>query len=144
MSFVVDSSLALAWCFEDERSDTTDDLLRQVAASGAVAPGLWPLEVLNGLAMAERRGRLEATKRQSLGGFLRDLPVSIDDETAAQAWSATAALPVRFQLTVYDAAYLELAQRLRLPLATRDRALRAAAGSLGVALLGEPTDELKE
>lgn len=144
MTFVLDSSVALAWCFEDERTDTTDALLREVAATGAAAPGLWPLEVLNGLTMGERRGRLDADKRKSLGGFLRDLPVSIDDETAAQAWDVTATLAARFQLTVYDAAYLELAQRLAVPLATRDRALRGAARSLGVALLGEPTDATKE
>ena len=51
MSFVLDRSVTLAWCFEDERSDATDALLRQAAVSGAVAPGLWPLEVLNALAM---------------------------------------------------------------------------------------------
>ncbi len=141
MTFVLDSSVALAWCFEDERTDTTDALLQRTAASGAAAPALWPLEVLNGLTMGERRGRLDAAKCQRLGGFLRDLPVSIDDETAAQAWGVTATLAARFALTVYDAAYLELAQRLALPLATRDRALRAAASSLGVALLGEPADE---
>lgn len=141
MTFVLDSSVTLSWCFEDERTDATDALLRQITMSGAVAPGLWPLEVLNGLAMGERRGRLDATQRQKLTGFLRDLPVSVDDETALQAWSATAALAVRFQLTVYDAAYLELAQRLSLPLATLDRALREAAGGLGVRLLGDATDE---
>ncbi len=140
MSFVLDSSVALAWCFEDERTETTDALLSQVAASGASAPALWPLEVLNGLAMGERRGRLDASRRQQLGGFLHDLPVRIDDETAMQAWGTSAALAARFQLTVYDASYLELARRLALPLATRDRALRGAATKLGVALLGEPTD----
>lgn len=144
MSFVLDSSVALAWCFEDERTDTTDALLRQVAESGAEAPALWPLEVLNGLAMGERRGRLDATKRQSLGNLLRDLPVRIDEETASQAWGTTATLAARFQLTVYDAAYLELAQRLALPLATRDRALRIAANNAGIALLGEPADEHTE
>ncbi len=144
MTFVLDSSVALAWCFEDEHKDTTDALLRRVAESGAFAPALWPLEVLNALAVGERRGRLDATKRQSLGGFLHDLPVGIDDETAVQAWVATATLAARFQLTVHDAAYLELAQRLTLPLATRDRALRAAASSLGVPLLGEPTDGREE
>jgi predicted nucleic acid-binding protein len=70
------------------------------------------LEVLNGLAMGQRRGRLDAAKRQLLGGFLRDLPVRIDDETPVQAWGATAALAAQYQLTVFDAAYLELAQRL--------------------------------
>lgn len=141
MSLVLDSSVTLAWCFEDERTDATDALLRRVADFGAAAPGLWPLEVLNALAIGERRGRLDAAKRQSLSEFLRDLPVSIDAETADQAWRTTAALASRFQLTLYDAAYLELAQRLGMPLATRDRALRGAAGSLGVTLLGEPTDE---
>lgn len=144
MTFVLDSSVALAWCFEDERTDTTDALLSRVAESGAEAPALWPLEVLNGLAMGERRGRLDTTKRQSLGNLLRDLPVHIDDETAAQAWSTTAMLAARLTLTVYDAAYLELAQRLALPLATRDRALRIAANTAGIALLGEPTDERTE
>lgn len=137
MTFVLDSSVALAWCFEDERTDATDALLQQTAVSGAVAPALWPLEVLNGLAIGERRGRLDAAKRQSLGGFLHDLPVSIDEQTAALAWRVTATLAAQFQLTIYNAAYLELAQRLALPLATRDRALRGAASRLGVALLGE-------
>jgi hypothetical protein len=68
MSFVLASSVALAWCFEDERTDATDALLRQVAISGAAAPGLWPLEVLNGLAAGEQRGRPNADQRNSLGG----------------------------------------------------------------------------
>jgi len=144
MSFVLDSSVTLTWCFDDERTAASDSLLERVAESGAVAPSLWPLEVLNGLAMAERRRRMDADKRQRMGGFLRDLPVTIDDETVLQAWGATAALAARFQLTVYDAAYLELAQRLQLPLATRDQALRAAASSLGVVLLGEATDAHEE
>lgn len=136
MSFVVDSSVALAWCFEDEAGPITDDLLQKVVESGAVAPSLWPLEVLNALAIGEKRGRIDAEKRESLGGFLRDLPIDIDDETVHRAWSATAKLAARHQLTVYDATYLELAQRHGLPLATRDGALRKAATSIGVQLLG--------
>ena len=140
MSFVLDSSVALAWCFEDERTDATDALLRQVALSGAVASALWPLEVLNALLVGERRGRLDADKRQTLAGFLRDLPIRLDDKTAEAVWRETSALAARFQLTVYDASYLELAQRLERPLATRDRALRVAANRLGVPLLGEESD----
>lgn len=136
MSLVVDSSMALAWCFEDERTPAAEALLHRVAEDGAVAPALWPLEVLNGLAMAERRGRLDAARRQQMAGFLRDLPIALDHETAAQAWTVTAHLAERFRLTLYDAAYLELAQRLGLPLATFDQELRAAAGSLGVPLIG--------
>ena len=136
MSFVLDSSVTLAWCFEDERTDATDALLERVVESGADAPSLWPLEILNGLMMAERRGRLAADDRQRLGGFLRDLPVNLDADTTSQAWLTTSALAARHRLTIYDAAYLELAQRLRLPLATLDAQLRAAAGALDIEVLG--------
>ena len=136
MSFVLDSSVALSWCFEDERTPATAALLDQVAESGAVAPLLWPLEVLNGLTMAERRGRLDTERRQRFGDFLHQLPVKLDDETANQAWTVTTQLAVQFRLTVYDASYLELAQRLRLPLATRDEELYAAGRALGVSVLG--------
>ena len=136
MSLVLDSSVTLAWCFDDERTDATDALLEQVVEAGAEAPSLWPLEILNALAMAERRGRIRSDQRQRLAGFLHDLPVSIDDETASQAWTATSRLAARHQLTIYDASYLELAQRLGLPLATLDKELRAAADVLGVPVLG--------
>ena len=136
MSLIVDSSVALSWCFEDEHTPATVALLDQVAEVGAMAPALWPLEVLNGLAMAERRGRLDAARRHQLIGFLRDLPINLDQETANQTWTATARLAERYRLTLYDAAYLELAQRLNLPLATLDQELRVAANSLGVSLLG--------
>ena len=132
MSLIIDSSVALSWCFEDEHTPATIAVLDQVAEAGAVTPVLWPLEVLNGLIMAERRGRLNATQRHQLAGFLRDLPISLDQETANQAWTATLLLAERHGLTLYDAAYLELAQRLDLPLATLDKELRSAAGNLGV------------
>lgn len=137
MTLVLDSSVALTWCFEDEGTVATDAVLDQVAHSGAAAPLLWPLEILNALTMAERRGRIDASQRQRLSGFLRDLPVALDGETAIQAWVATASLAAQFRLTIYDAAYLELAVRMRLPLATLDRELRAAADKLGVVLLGQ-------
>ena len=85
--------------------------------------------------MAERRKRLNASQRKRLSGFLHELPITLDHEAAAQAWGVTADLTERFQLTIYDAAYLELAQRLTLPLATLDRALHKAAKGLGVAVL---------
>jgi len=126
----------LTWCFEDERTPATAAMLEQVAEAGAVAPTLWPLEILNALVMAERRGRINAAQRLQLAELLHDLPVTLDTATATQAWTATARLAERFRLTVYDAAYLELAQRLSLPLATLDKELRVAAGALGVTLLG--------
>lgn len=136
MSLVIDSSVALTWCFEDERTPATLAVLEQVVQSGAAAPALWPLEVLNVLVLAERRRRLSVVQRHALTGFLRDLPVALDQETAVQAWSVTTRLAEQYRLTLYDAAYLELAQRLGLPLATLDKELRAAAQALGIALLG--------
>jgi len=136
VSFVLDNSVALRWCFEDERTPATTALLEQVGESGALAPGLWPPEALNGLLVAERRGRLEASRRRRLVGFLRALPISLDDETPRQAWTATMGLAERFSLSAYDAAYLELAQRHALPLATLDRDLREAATELGISVLG--------
>lgn len=132
---VVDSSVTLTWCFEDEQTAASLALLEQVVEHGAVAPTVWPLEVLNALVMAERRKRVDAAQRQRLTGFLRDLPIALDAETAAQAWSATVQLAERHRLTVYDAAYLELAQRRGLPLASLDNELRAAAQAVGVALV---------
>ena len=136
MSLVIDSSVALTWCFEDERTPATTAVLDQVVQAGATAPALWSLEVLNALVMAERRKRLTAVQRHQLAGFLRDLPITLDPETASQAWTATARLAEQHRLTLYDASYLELAQRLGLPLATLDRELRAAAGTLGIPVLG--------
>ena len=97
---------------------------------------LWPLEALNGLLSAERRRRLDATKRATLAAFLRELPIRLDTLTAHQVWDSTARLADTFRLTIYDACYLELAQRRNLPLASLDKDLRKAAISAGVAVLG--------
>jgi predicted nucleic acid-binding protein len=135
LSFVLDNSVALAWCFEDEQTAAIMALLDRVTETGAVAPQLWPIEAVNGLLTAERRGRIDHDTRHRLAGFLRELPISIDDETASRMWSVTAPLAELHQLTAYDAAYLELAQRLGLPLATSDAALITAAQVAGVSLL---------
>lgn len=136
MSFVLDNSVALAWCFEDEQTPAVMAVLDRLTDTGASAPLLWPLEALNGLLMAERRRRLDAAKRLQLTAFLQDLPVRLDPDTADKAWAATAPLAERFNLSVYDAAYLELAQRRQLPLASLDRDLRNAAVAAGLHVLG--------
>src|ERR1700719_646057 len=135
-SFVVDSSVALAWCFEDEHTKPVMDLLDRLVEAGALAPSLWPLEVLNGLLMAERRRRVDARRRHRLAGFLRALPVILDSETADHAWTVTVRLAERHKLSAYDAAYLELAQRRKLPLATLDEELAKAAEASGITVLG--------
>ena len=79
MSFVVDNSVALAWCFEDEQSPAVMNLLDRVTEAGAVAPQLWPIEALNGLLTAERRGRINAERRRQLAGFLYGLGIDYAD-----------------------------------------------------------------
>jgi len=135
VSFVLDNSVALAWCFENEQTPVIMAILDRLTEGGAVAPQLWPIEAINGLLTAERRNRITGPDRQRLTGFLHALPISIDDETTSQAWTATAQLAGQHRLSSYNATYLELAQRLGLPLATRDQALIAAARAIGVSLL---------
>ena len=139
MSFVVDRSVALSWCFEDERTPATMALLERVGERGAVAPQHWPLEVLNGLLMAERRQLVDTGKRRQLADFLRDLPITLDLDTTVQIWGATQGLAERFRLTVYDAVHLELAHRKRLKLASLDQDLRQAGAALGVTVFGSET-----
>ena len=139
MSFVLDNSVALAWCFQDEQTPAVLALLDRVTETGAAAPALWPLEATNGLLVAERRGRLNPNQRERLIGFLHALPIELDGETAIRAWGATSRLAERFRLSVYDAAYLELARRLELPLASLDQNLRTAAVALDVPVLGTGT-----
>ena len=135
MSFVVDASVALAWVFEDEVSDSTEALLDQIGEPGASAPSLWPLEVLNALTVAERRKRIGADDRVRLAALLRDLPIELDADAAMKSWTSTLELAARTRITIYDAAYLELAQRVTLPPATLDRELRRAAEACSVAVL---------
>lgn len=134
MSVVVDSSVTLAWFFDDERTNFTDSVLREIAESGACVPTLWRLEVANALQMAVRRHRIDAAYRDSTIAGLRSLPIVTDPDTDRHAWGSTLILAERCQLTLYDAAYLELAQRFALPLATLDQQLRKAAKSVKVAL----------
>ena len=132
MSLVIDSSITLAWFVEDERTDRADVVMRQVAKAGAVVPSLWRLEIANALQSAVRRKRISAAFRDASIADLRSFPIAVDSETDRHAWGTTLSLAERCQLTLYDAAYLELAQRLRLPLASLDQQLRAACRVLGV------------
>jgi predicted nucleic acid-binding protein len=136
VSLVIDSSLTLSWYFEDERTEASASVLQTVVESGAVAPPLWRIEVANGLLVAIRRKRIDAAFRDASLMDLAALPVAIDPDTDIHVWSTTLRLADQHRLTIYDAIYLELAQRRRLPLATLDEALRAAARASGVALLG--------
>jgi predicted nucleic acid-binding protein len=132
VSLVIDSSITLAWFFDDERTERADAVMRQVAKAGAVVPSLWRLEIANALQSALRRKRINAAFRDASIADLRSFPIAVDSETDRHAWGTSLTLAERCQLTLYDAAYLELAQRLRLPLASLDQDLRAASRTLGV------------
>lgn len=132
MSLVIDCSVTMAWAFSDEADAVTDGVLERVTSEGATVPTLWSLEVANVLLTAERRGRLTAGDGARFLELLGRLPIVIDGETATRAFLQTLHLARELDLSSYDAAYLELAARLDLPLATLDNHLLEAAGVLGV------------
>ncbi len=136
MSLVLDSSATLAWIFGDETTEAIRQVFEDVAEYGAVVPSLWRLEVANTLTIAVRRGRIEAAFRNAALVDLALLDITTDQQTDNQAWQDTLSLADRFGLTSYDAAYLELAQRRNLPLATLDRQLRESAIKAGTRTLG--------
>ena len=129
----------MAWIYSDETTFAILHVFDLVSDNGAWVPSLWRLEVANILEMGVRRGRTDAAFRDTILSELALLPVSLDSDTDRQAWSTTARMATCHRLTLYDAAYLELAKRRSLPLATVDRDLCAAASVEGVVLLGPDT-----
>ena len=136
MTVVIDSSVTLAWHFEDEITAASDDVLHRVGDEGAVVPTLWRFEVGNGLQMGIRRKRISAAFRDQVFARLSRLNIVTDGECDAYAWSAGVRLSERHNLTLYDAVYLELAQRRRVELATLDVALARAAAAEGISIIG--------
>jgi len=136
MSLVLDSSVTLAWIYSEQTSAQVDHVLQLVSRDGAWVPSWWRLEVANILEMGVRRGRHDAAFRDATLGDLALLPIDVDQDTDAHAWGATLRLAERHRLTLYDAAYLELAKRRKAALATLDGELRAAAQGEKVTLLG--------
>jgi predicted nucleic acid-binding protein len=135
LSLVLDASMAIAWLFEDERTPAADAVLVRVTASGANVPSLWRLEIASVLRNAVRRGRCDVGFVDRSIDRLRRLAITVDGETDNHAWGETTALARQHDLTPYDAAYLELALRLRQPLASCDEDLIAAAERCGVATM---------
>ncbi len=130
--FVLDGSLTLAWHFADEASPYADAVALELAARAAVVPSLWRLEVASALIVGERRKRGDEAQTTRFLARLEQLPIVIDDQTDAQAWSQTIRLARSHKLSVYDAAYLEIALRQGLPLASLDVQLNAAAAAAAV------------
>ena len=127
MTFVVDASVTMAWCFESEADAYSDAALAALENGEAVVPSLWVLEVANVLVDAERRRRIGHADTSRFLGLLAALPIAVVETTTLPELGRLLGLARRYRLTAYDATYLHLAVERRLPLATRDRALRAAA-----------------
>ena len=133
--FVLDCSVAAAWLFEDEATREMDALLDQLADGTAWVPLHWRLEVGNVLVQAQRRGRITPAQVATGVDFVDSLPIEVDDETDNRSFREVLALAHSASLTTYDAAYLELALRRGLALATQDKALVRAARRLKVKTL---------
>jgi predicted nucleic acid-binding protein len=136
VSLVLDASATLAWIYRDERSAAISRVFESIYVTGAWVPAIWKLEVANGLREGMRRQRIATQERNHFLADLENLGISTDPNTDHYAWTITIALADRFRLTLYDACYLELAERREIPLATLDTDLRAAARALKIETLG--------
>ena len=135
-AFIADASVGIAWVHPNQGTDVTQEWLSQAEAGSAVyVASLWPLEIANALLVAVRRNRMTHAHRANCLSFLARLDIHVDGQAGTLAWSSISDTAVTYNLTVYDAAYLELAVRKQLPLATRDGALRVAAQQAGVKVL---------
>jgi predicted nucleic acid-binding protein len=136
-ALVLDCSILMAAYLPDEQTTLAEAALRIVAEHGAIVPAQWPAEVANVLLMCVRRGRIDLAQMAALRDEIVRLPVEIDPASLACIIGPVWQLAHTHNLTVYDAAYLELAQRAQIPLATLDDALRRAAGAVGVKVFAD-------
>jgi predicted nucleic acid-binding protein len=135
-TFVVDASVGFSWIYPDQATPETDSLLNEIATgAAAVVPSLWFLEMANVLLTAQRRRKLTAHQRKTALQKLAAMQFTVDEEAARNAFDKISELAEKYGLTAYDATYLELALRRKLPLASRDETLRSAAVRSGVALM---------
>jgi predicted nucleic acid-binding protein len=135
MEWVLDTSVTMAWCFDDEKSARTESLLERLAKSPAIVPALWPFEVANVLITATRRKRIDPVSRARFVLMLEGHPILVDGGDARRVLSTALPLAEAHKISAYDAAYLELAMRMGIPLATLDRELAKAARNEGVDVL---------
>ncbi|MEM1170361.1 MAG: type II toxin-antitoxin system VapC family toxin [Cyanobacteria bacterium P01_H01_bin.35] len=135
IQFVLDCSVAISWCLVDESDDYADAVLALMPNAEAFVPGIFVLEIANTLLVAERRNRMNRQQTETAIDLLESLLIQVDEFTANQALGSTLQFGREQELAAYDAAYLELATRLALPLATLDVRLAEAATRCEVKLL---------
>jgi predicted nucleic acid-binding protein len=134
-SFVLDASVAVAWCFDDESTPAAWTLLDRLRRAQGHVPALWALEIGNILLGAERRRRITRARTTEFLEILGELDIRVDPDLPGRAFRDVLPLARERRLTTYDATYLELAMRLGLPLATKDTALARAATALRIKTL---------
>jgi len=133
--FVLDASVAVAWCFEDETNPTADRALAALGTGAALVPLVWPAEVGNALISGERRGRITPRQISESLDLMAGLDIATDIDNVRSRMAVLLELARAHRLSLYDAIYLDLAMRERLPLATVDAALARAAEAVGVTLV---------
>lgn len=133
--FVLDNSVVMAWCFQDQTNKYTEAVLDKLETAEAYAPAIWPLEVGNVLLAAERRNLLSKADVTRFLSLLRSLPIIVEQESPDRMLTEILSLAREHRLSTYDASYLDLTMRLGLPLATQDKALTMAAKKCRVSLV---------
>jgi len=133
--FVVDNSVVMSWCFEDENCEYADSVLESLKDHTAIVPSIWPLEVGNVLLVAERKKRLDASDSSQFIALLSELPIMVDQEPPARMFSEIFTLAREYDLSAYDASYLDLAIKRGVPIATLDNRLLTAAKQNNVSVM---------
>ena len=134
-AFVVDASITLSWCFADEATEYSRGVLALLERTHAIVPAVWPFEIANTLAIAEHRRRISQDGIRAFLETLRRLPIHVEQRPALWLWQALLPLAREHRITAYDAAYLELAKREQLRIATLDQDLKEISQSAGVGLV---------
>lgn len=135
MPFVLDNSVAMSWCFEDESTPYADHVLGLLGNDTARTPAIWPLEAANAVIMGERRQRLQEADVTRFIHLILSLPIVVENSDLTVSITSIMDTAREYSITTYDASYLELAMREGLPLATQDARLSSAAENAGVHLL---------
>ena len=130
--FVLDCSITMAWCFEDESTDKTDAFLESLNHATAIVPTIWPLEVANVLRLSKRKNRITEVQAANFIDALASLPIVVDQSTSSKAMHSIFTIAGETGLTIYNAAYLELAMREKIPLLTLDKPLIKAAHQMSI------------
>jgi predicted nucleic acid-binding protein len=133
--FVVDNSIVMTWCFQDEMVPYAETVLDSLAEAVAVVPAIWPLEVINVLLVAERNGRLHEADSVRFVSLIGQLPIMVDRSWPERLMRDLLAIGRIHNLSSYDTAYLELAMRQGLPIATLDKRLHQAARRIDLPIL---------